>query len=155
MPMDKPSAVEVAAWHAVGRNYHRVEAALHARLAPLGLNVTAHEVMQNLLHSPGLSQQQLARRVFTAKSHLSGVVHHLADSGWVMRSPDPRDARAWSLTLTARGTLVAQKALRLQLDLIATMGVGVTAADMQRFSKVLHAIEDNLKALQHDHPTLD
>jgi DNA-binding MarR family transcriptional regulator len=143
----QPSETEVVAWQAVGRNYHRVEAALHARLIPLELNVTSHEVMQHLLHTPSLSQQRLAQRVFTVKSHLSGIVRDLESRGLISRTPDPADARAWQLALTHEGEKLARKALATQNELIGAMGQGVSAADMAQFSKVLHTIEANLVAL--------
>jgi DNA-binding MarR family transcriptional regulator len=146
--MRQPSETEVIAWHAVGRSYHRVEAALHARLLPLGLNVTSHEVMQHLLVTPGLSQQRLAQRVFTVKSHLSGIVRDLESRGLIARTPDPADARAWQLALTDAGSALARRAQAAQIELIGAMGTGVSAADMAEFSRVLHAIEANLVAMQ-------
>jgi DNA-binding MarR family transcriptional regulator len=151
--MRQPSETEVIAWHAVGRSYHRVEAALHARLLPLGLNVTSHEVMQHLLVTPGLSQQRLAQRVFTVKSHLSGIVRDLESRGLIARTPDPADARAWQLALTPAGERLAREALTAQTALIGAMGVGVGAEEMAEFSRVLHAIEANLigiNAPKHD-----
>jgi DNA-binding MarR family transcriptional regulator len=141
------SLANVGAWHAVGRSYHRVEAALHARLLPLGLNVTSHEVMQHLLVTPGLSQQRLAQRVFTVKSHLSGIVRDLESRGLIARTPDPADARAWQLALTPAGERLAREALTAQTALIGAMGEGVSAAEMAEFSWVLHAIEANLIAI--------
>jgi DNA-binding MarR family transcriptional regulator len=142
--MRRPSEAKVAAWHAVGRSYHRVEAALHTRLATLDLNVTTHEVMQHLLHTSGLSQQRLAARVFTVKSHLSGIVRDLQLRGLISRNPDPADARAWQLALTPEGEALARQALAAQTDLIGAMCEGVSAEDIARFSRVIHAIEANL-----------
>jgi DNA-binding MarR family transcriptional regulator len=145
--MQQPSEHEVTAWHAVVRNYHRCEAALAARVAPLGLNLTAHEVLQHLLRCPGLSQQRLAARVFTAKSHLSSVVRELESRSLLVRAADPADARAWSLSLTAKGVALARKAEQAQMGLIAAMGQGISAADFARFSSVLGVIESNLIGL--------
>jgi DNA-binding MarR family transcriptional regulator len=146
--MRPPSEAEVAAWYAVGRNYHRCEAVLAARVAPLGLTVTEHEVLQQLLHAPGLSQQRLAGRVFTAKSHLSGVVRDLEARGLLMRSNDPADARAWCLALTRAGQGLARRAEAVQTALIGAMGSGVAADDFVRFAAVLDVTERNLMAIQ-------
>jgi DNA-binding MarR family transcriptional regulator len=146
--MRAPTEVEVIAWYAVGRNYHRCEAALAARVAPLGLNVTEHEVLQHLLHAPGLSQQRLAARVFTAKSHLSSVVRDLEARGWLVRSSDPGDARAWCLTLTRSGQTLARRAETAQRGLIGAMGQSVAPDDFARFAAVLDTIERNLIAIQ-------
>jgi DNA-binding MarR family transcriptional regulator len=145
--MRQASDLEVATWHAVGRSYHRCVAALSDRVAPLGLNLTAHEVLQHLLRTPGLSQQRLAARVFTAKSHLSSVVRDLESRGLLQRLPDPSDARAWSLSLTTKGQSLARRGEELQLSLIASMGEGVSQADHARFASVLAHIESNLIAM--------
>jgi DNA-binding MarR family transcriptional regulator len=139
-----PTETEVAAWHAVVRSYHRCETALTAYIAPLGLNLTAHEVLQHLLLTPGLSQQHLAARVFTVKSHLSAVVRDLETRDLIVRNVDPNDARAWSLTLSPQGKSLAQKAKAKQLELIAAMGQGVSQTQMVQFAKALQAIEQNL-----------
>jgi MarR family transcriptional regulator, transcriptional regulator for hemolysin len=139
-----PTETEIAAWHAVVRSYHRCETALSTFIAPLGLNLTGHEVLQHLLQSPGLSQQHLAARVFTVKSHLSTIVRDLETRGFISRTVDLNDARAWSLTLTPPGKSLAQKARAKQLELIAAMGLGVSQTQMAQFSKVLQIIEQNL-----------
>jgi MarR family transcriptional regulator, organic hydroperoxide resistance regulator len=151
--MRQPSDTEVAAWYAVGRNYHRCMAALAAQVAPLGLSLTEHEVLQHLLGAPGLSQQRLAARLFTAKSHLSGVVRDLAARGLLLRQPDPTDARAWCLDLSAAGRRLAAKARALQMGLIGAMGQDVPAAEIDRFAVVLLQIEANLLQLRaHEGP---
>jgi DNA-binding MarR family transcriptional regulator len=147
MPARQPSRDETDAWYGVVRNYHRVEAALQARLAALALNVTTHEVLQHLLHTPGLSQQQLAARVFTVKSHLSAIVRDLLARELILRHPDPADARAWQLHLTPAGQALAQQALAAQTALIGAMFAGVPREQTQQFAALLATVEGNLIAL--------
>lgn len=147
MPARQPSRDETEAWHGVVRNYHRVEAALQARLAPLALSVTTHEVLQHLLHTPGLSQQQLAARVFTVKSHLSAIVRDLLARELILRQPDPADARAWQLRLTPAGQALAQQALAVQTALIGAMFAGVPREQTRQFAALLATVESHLVAL--------
>jgi DNA-binding MarR family transcriptional regulator len=143
-----PSPDEVEAWYAVGRAYHRCVAELARRVADLHLNLTEHEVLMHLLSAPGLSQQRLAGRVFTAKSYLSNVVRGLEERGLLARSVDANDSRAWSLRLTPAGQRLAQRALQRQHGLIAAMGEGVSAIEQQQFARVLAQIEGNLLAMK-------
>lgn len=147
MPPRKPSSDEVDAWHGVVRSYHRVEAALQARLATLALNVTTHEVLQHLLHTPALSQQQLAARVFTVKSHLSAIVRDLLARELIVRHPDPADARAWQLHLTPAGEALARRARAEQTALIGAMFAGVSREQTQHFAQLLVTVEGNLMDL--------
>jgi DNA-binding MarR family transcriptional regulator len=135
---------------AVVRNYHRCEAQLARRIAPLGMSITAHEVMLHLLHQPHLSQQALAHRVFTAKSHLSAVVRDLEARGLIKRERDASDARARTLTLTRSGKTQARRAHAIQSLLVAQMGEGVSEADMATFLAVALQTEQNLLALALD-----
>lgn len=139
-----PTNDEIDAWHGVVRSYHRVEAALQARLANLSLNVTTHEVLQHLLHTPGLSQQQLAARVFTVKSHLSAIVRDLLARELVARQPDPADARAWQLHLTPAGESLARRALAEQTALIGAMFSGVAPELTRQFAALVATVEGNL-----------
>ena len=59
------------AWLSVVRVYNLCDAAMATRLAPLGLRVGEHEVLANLLRAPGITQQELAKRCFVAKSGIS------------------------------------------------------------------------------------
>lgn len=144
MPNRTPTSDEIDAWHGVVRSYHRVEAALQGRLADLSLNVTTHEVLQHLLRTPGLSQQQLASRVFTVKSHLSAIVRDLLARELVERHPDPADARAWQLHLTPAGESLARQALAEQTALIGAMFSGVAPELTRYFASLLATVEGNL-----------
>ena len=71
-----------------------------SRLAPLGVRTAEHEVLANLVREPGISQQALAERCFTAKSHISGLLRTMEERGLVRRDADPSDARARQLYVT-------------------------------------------------------
>lgn len=59
---------------AVVRTYNECTTTLAHLLAPLGVSLSQHEILMNLLRSPGLTQQQLAQGCFSAKSGISILV---------------------------------------------------------------------------------
>ena len=61
MPAD--ARLETEAWLSVVQTYNQCSAALTRRLAPLGLSILQHEMLMNLLRTPGISQQRLAAEV--------------------------------------------------------------------------------------------
>lgn len=122
------------AWLSVVKAYHLCEAALARRLAPHGLDLGTHEILINLQQSPGLGQQDLARRCFTTKSNVSMLVSRLEKDGLLVRSIDPGDARARKLILTAKGTALADLCGRIQFEVIDVMTAGSSAADLERLS---------------------
>jgi len=63
-------------------------------LAPLGLKAIHASYLATLCRDPGLTQEQLAKRVFVNKSNAARQVAVLEEAGFVRRSPSPEDKRA-------------------------------------------------------------
>lgn len=110
-----------ATWIAVVRTYNECTATLTNLLAPLGFSLLQHEILLNLFRSPGLTQQQLAERCFSAKSGISMLVARFVKEGHIERTPTPKDQRAWSLSLTQKGQAAAEQLVRVQNDVVAEM----------------------------------
>ena len=137
----------VRAWLTVVRSYHLCDAAMAQQLAPLGLKAPEHEVLLQVLRDPGLSQQALAERCFTAKSHISALVAALEERGWLRRERDPDDGRAWRLQLTAAGRTKAERALAVQAGIVNAMAEAVTAEELLLIEAAMSRVNDRLVAL--------
>lgn len=118
------------------------------RLAALGVRVAEHEVLANLLREPGISQQQLAARCFGAKSGISMLLAQMEAAGLVRRDPDPADARAKQLSLTARGTALARRTMAVQDEVVAAMVAGAAPHDLQHIAATMDGVAARLVALQ-------
>ena len=136
----------VRSWLSVVRTYNQCDALMAQRLAVLGVRTTEHEVLANLLREPGITQQALAARCFSAKSHISGVVTQMAARGLVRRDADPADARARSLFLTSSGEALARRTGAVQAEIVGLMALALPGEDlahversMKRLSEVLDA----------------
>jgi DNA-binding MarR family transcriptional regulator len=135
------------AWLSVVRTYNLCCAAISKQIAPLGIGLLEHEILINLMLSPGLTQQDLAARCFTAKSGVSKIVATFEDSGLLTRAADDDDARAKRLTLTASGHALARKAYRAQLNVVGAMagvytdeGLRTLDDQMRQTAEVLQTI---------------
>lgn len=135
-------------WLSVIRAYNHCALALTRAVAPLGLTLLQHEILMNLLHEPDLTQQDLARRCFSAKSGISQQVSALERDGLVQRRPHARDRRALSLSLTQAGTALAAQALERQNGVVAAMasaldpaGLAALAAQMEAMSRALQGVD--------------
>lgn len=116
---DKSTATQ--AWLSVVRVYNLCDAAMAARLAELGLRVAEHEVLANLLRSPGMTQQELATRCFVAKSGISMMLTRLQDQGLLRRESDARDGRIKRLYLSDTGEPLARQAMAIQDEIVTLM----------------------------------
>ena len=122
----------VRSWLSVVRAYHLCESVMAQRLGAIGVRTAEHEVLANLLSRPGVSQQVLSARCFSAKSHISALIGQLELRGLVRREPDPADARAKQLFLTPAGEALARKTVAIQSEVIRAMAESIGDADQMR-----------------------
>jgi DNA-binding MarR family transcriptional regulator len=142
----------VRSWLSVVRAYHLCDAVMVSRLASLGVKLAEHEVLANLASKPGITQQVLATRCFSAKSHISALLAQLEARGWVRRAPDPTDARAKQLFLTRSGEAVARRTGKVQAAVVDAMASAVSPEDMARTERVMNAVSVELERLLAEKP---
>lgn len=147
-PLSGVDKQAIKTWLSVVRAYHLCDAVMSARLAQLGLRMAEHELLANLARDPGISQQALAARCFTAKSHISALLRSMEERGLVRREIDPGDARARRLFLTRAGDTLARKTLALQAEVVKTMVRSVSARDMVFIEDAMTQVCDRLQVLQ-------
>lgn len=144
------TAAEKAAltsWLSVVRSYHLCEALMTRRLAAVGVRTAEHEILANLHREPGLSQQQLAQRCFSAKSHISALLKTMEEAGWVRRETPPEDARAWNLYLTDAGETMAARTLGVQAEIIRGMCETESVAELQAVQAAMERVGGRLEAM--------
>lgn len=123
-------AIATETWLAVVRAYNQCTMTLAQRLEPLGLTLLQHEILMNLLRTPGLTQQQLSERCFSAKSGVSMLVARFLKDGIVARTRAPKDHRAWNLSLTAKGLTLAEQAEKQQREVVVEMAKAYSAEEL-------------------------
>ena len=133
-------------WLAVVRAYHLCSELLAQRLAAAGVRMAEHEILVNLLREPGQSQQALAARCFTAKSHVSTLIGELEARGWVRREPDPQDGRVKRLALTAEGVRTAERSAAVQAEVVALMTDGLPADALAQVQAAMTEVSQRLQA---------
>jgi DNA-binding MarR family transcriptional regulator len=116
------------------------------RLAELGVRTPEHEILANLRRDPGITQQVLASRCFSAKSHISGLLTLLEGRGWLRREPDPADARAKRLYLQPQGERIAAQTAAVQAAVVAVMVDGETAAALGEVASAMQRVSARLRA---------
>ena len=105
-------------WVAVARACHLVQQELARQLKPLDLKTPHLDIMANLVRSPGISQQDLARKLFVGRSNMTMLLPQMEKRGLVERRSDPDDKRALRLFLTEKGRALAGKAIAVQAAIV-------------------------------------
>lgn len=96
---------------------------------------------------PGIAQQTLAQRCFSAKSHISALLTALQERGWVSRESDPSDARAKQLFLTPAGERMAARTATVQAEVPAAMAESVSPKALAEGTTAMVRISERLQAM--------
>ena len=142
-------------WLSVVRAYHLCSELIAARLAAAGVKTSEHEILMNLRRQPGLSQQALAARCFTAKSHISGLLGELESRGWISRQPDPADGRVKRLSLTVAGTEIAARTVAIQAEVVALMTEGTAQDELLQVAGAMTEVSRRLEAALQRVPAME
>ena len=117
----KERAIRV--WFRFLRLESRIRSAVADRLRAIGLSVPQCDVLTTLTEAEGISQQELAKRLYVTKGNISGLLDRLEQAGLVERRSIAADRRQYAIYLTAAGREAAERAIALQHQLIgATLG---------------------------------
>jgi MarR family transcriptional regulator, organic hydroperoxide resistance regulator len=96
------------------RLQQRVFGEMANTLKPTGLSIPQFDVLSTLTEQQGLSQSDLAQRLYVTKGNVSGLIDRLVGAGLVERRSAPGDRRSNALFLTADGERVAKEGIKLQ-----------------------------------------
>lgn len=110
------------------------------RLLPLGYMPHHAGILRMISASPGLSQQQLAKRLGIFASRLVAILDEMEKRGLLERLSSENDRRVYSLQLTQRGHEalgeIAQVARQHQADLCACLSEEETAKLTEFLSRI-------------------
>ncbi len=130
---DPPDVLRI--WFRFLRLHQRITLRAAQDFRKIGLSLAQFDLLSTLSEQEGLSQQELAARLYVTKGNVSGLVDRLASAGLVERRRLPFDRRSHALHLSLEGRALVERGLVLQRQLIeATLGQlsAVDATDLER-----------------------
>ncbi len=134
------------AWLKVVESYNLCIRLLDSRLTSIDISIAEHDVLMALLHKPGVTQQEVAKACFVAKSGVSMLLKSLYARGLVRRDSDQNDARIKRVYLSAKGEKIALKALKIQQEIVAIMAAPISDADLQSIAMSMAGVSTRLRA---------
>jgi MarR family transcriptional regulator, organic hydroperoxide resistance regulator len=141
----KAEDVAVRVWFRLIRLESRMQAAITERLREIGLSVPQCDVLTTLTEAEGVSQQELAKRLYVTKGNISGLLDRLEAAGLVERRSTEADRRQYEIYLTPAGRAAAEKAIALQHAYIrGTLGE-LPYDDLMTLEELLIAIRDRTR----------
>src|ERR1700733_6618456 len=129
-------------WFRLMRLETRMRTAVAEGLRELGLSVPQCDVLTTLTEQEGVSQQDLAKRLYVTKGNISGLIDRLEEAGFVERRSTACDRRQHALYLTKAGRERGERAIAVQYRWIASTLGRMGGADLEALETQLIALRD-------------
>jgi DNA-binding MarR family transcriptional regulator len=117
------------------------------RVRSLGLTRSQWWVLNHLYRNDGVTQTELADLLEIEKPTLGRLLDRLEAKGWVRRTDDASDRRAWRVYLTDEVEPAMRELRAVAAELRRDALAGLTASERERFVDTLLAIKSNLARL--------
>lgn len=132
----------------LGRVHALIEQRVRALFADVGLDVTpaqSNVLMVLFQAKASLTAREIATQLGLSEPTVSRFLKALEAAGWVAREPDPQDARARLVTLTAQARDALPRFIQVSNTLLDAVFEGFSHDEMQVLAKAVARITDNLE----------
>ncbi|MCU0819307.1 MAG: MarR family transcriptional regulator [Beijerinckiaceae bacterium] len=146
--MNERSVTPARIWFRFLRMHQRGHSAMSGRLRAIGLSVAQFDLLSTLTEDEGITQRDLAERLYVTKGNVSGLVDRLVEAGLVDRKPIPGDRRSHSLHLTTEGRRIAAEGMDVQKRFIQETIGKLPAKDLELLDVTLSRWRETFKDLE-------
>jgi DNA-binding MarR family transcriptional regulator len=119
------------------------------RLRAFDLSVPQCDVLTTLTEREGLSQQELAARLYVTKGNISGLIDRLVANGLVERRALAGDRRSHAIHLTPAGRELAKRGIEAQRDFVSQTFGRITPERLALFEDLLVEVRELVRAQDH------
>jgi len=126
----------------------KIEAEIRSRLrAQFGITLPRFDLMAQLERYPeGLRMGELSRRMMVTGGNVTGITDQLEQEKLVMRVPDPKDGRAYSVKLTPAGREAFADMAHVHEGWVAELLQEMTVDEKGQLIDLLSRMKDQLYA---------
>jgi MarR family transcriptional regulator, organic hydroperoxide resistance regulator len=132
-------------WFRLLRLQTRINLAITERVRELGLSVPQCDVLTTLTEREGVSQQELAERLYVTKGNISGLIDRLEAADLVERRSIAGDKRSHAIYLTANGRVLAERGIAVQRKFVAETLGRLPADELAALDKLLVTTRDLIR----------
>jgi len=129
-------------WFRLIRLHTRSRMAVANRLRAFDLSVPQCDVLTTLTEREGLSQQELAARLYVTKGNISGLIDRLVANGLVERRALAGDRRSHAIHLTPAGRELARRGIEAQKDFVSQTFGRITPERLALFEELLVEVRE-------------
>jgi DNA-binding MarR family transcriptional regulator len=124
---------------------HRISGALSAAYEGEGVTIPEWRVLAVVSQRDEMAARDVAQQTPMDKMAVSRAVVLLEAKGLVVRVPDAKDRRVYSLSLSAKGRTLFDRILKSALEFERELLAPFSAAEQAAFRSVLERLEDGVK----------
>ncbi len=150
MPMNSKQTIRPndikghASWLSVVKCYLKCQKVMSTKLAKLNLTTAQHELLMNINHKPGSSQQQISDRLLVVKSNTSALLKKLQQRQLIERRKDTVDGRVHHLFLTPTGEDMLKQSMKVQIEVIQAMTAVLSEDEIKTNQEIMNRVYDSL-----------
>lgn len=133
-------------WIAVARVHQLWKKVFGEALAPLGIQLAHYDVLANIAHAPGLTQQALAGKLLVGRSAMSMLLPELERRGLIERRSDEADRRVRRLWLTPEGQALTNRAMAIHVVRLEAMMTVLSDAECDAIGEMMRRIATALES---------
>jgi DNA-binding MarR family transcriptional regulator len=135
----------VRIWFRLLRLQTRINLSITALVREIGLSVPQCDVLTTLTEREGISQQDLAARLYVTKGNISGLIDRLEAAKLVERRSIEGDRRSHAIFLTPQGRTLAEQGIEIQRRFVIDTLGRMSAEDLQKFESLIVAMRDLIR----------
>jgi DNA-binding MarR family transcriptional regulator len=131
-------------WDTIGRIMHNSRARFLFE-DELEMSVPQIFLLEEIYESGIISMSELAKRTQTSQSVATRIVDRLVEKGLLTRKRDTKDRRVVLVSLSERGSEIAENLKKLNLENMKAVFSAVSRKEREDFLKFLEKIADQLE----------
>ena len=140
------AAQALRVWFRLLRLETNVRAAMGERLKRIDLSVPQLDVLSTLTEHEGMSQQELAGRLYVTKGNISGLLDRMAEARLVERRSIASDRRSYAIHLTDEGRALLARGMAMQAEFVNDTLGKLSDAQLNEFETLTVAARDLVRA---------
>jgi DNA-binding MarR family transcriptional regulator len=145
--MPQAAAEPDRVWFRFMRLHQRMLMQMTARIRRLGLSIPQFDLLSTLTEQEGISQSELAERLYVTKGNVSGLVDRLVQAGLVERRAIAGDRRSYAMHLTPEGRRLAEAGIATQRDFVASTLGKLEPEDLAELDRLVLLWRDLARAV--------
>ncbi len=135
----------VRVWFRLLRLQTRINLSITALVREIGLSVPQCDVLTTLTEREGISQQDLAARLYVTKGNISGLIDRLETAKLVERRSIEGDRRSHAIFLTPQGRTLAEKGIEVQRRFVIDTLGRMSAEDLKQLESLIVTTRDLIR----------